>query len=66
MGLADKLIGLLITVMLLIGYIMEKQGANQDKSRVGDARESPQEKPERNPVTSGLEIAQIEMKKNEK
>jgi len=48
-GLADKLIGLLITVMLLIGYIMEKQGANQDKSRVGDARESPQEKPERNP-----------------
>jgi hypothetical protein len=47
-GLADKLIGLLIEVTPLIGYIREKLRANQDKSRMGDARESTQEKPERN------------------
>jgi hypothetical protein len=34
-GLADKLIGLLIELMLLIGYIRERQGANQDKSLIG-------------------------------
>jgi hypothetical protein len=47
-GLADKLLGLLIEQMLLVGYIRGMQGANQDKSRMGDARESTQEKPERN------------------
>ena len=40
-GLADKLIGLLIELMLLIAYIREKQGANQDKSRIGLAKWSP-------------------------
>jgi hypothetical protein len=40
MGLVDKLIGLPIELMLLIAYIREKQGANQDKSRMGDAGES--------------------------
>jgi hypothetical protein len=46
-GLADKFTGLLIEQMLLIGYIMEKQGANQDKSRMGLAREFIQEEAER-------------------
>jgi len=34
-GLADKLIGLLIEMMLLIEDIREKHRANQDKSRIG-------------------------------
>jgi len=33
--LADKWIRLLIELMLSIAYIREKQGANQDKSRIG-------------------------------
>ena len=34
MGSADKFTGLLIEKMLLIGYIREKQWANQDKSHI--------------------------------
>jgi len=34
-GLADKLHGSLVEQMLLIGYIREKQGANQHKTRIG-------------------------------
>jgi hypothetical protein len=33
-GSADKFTGLLIEKMLLIGYIREKQWANQDKSHI--------------------------------
>jgi hypothetical protein len=34
-GLADNLLGSLIELMHLIAYNREKQGANQDKSRIG-------------------------------
>jgi hypothetical protein len=34
-GLADSLLGSHFEPMLLIAHIREKQGANQDKSRIG-------------------------------
>ena len=40
MGLADRLIGLLIKQVLSIGYDREKSEANQDKSLMGLASRS--------------------------